>query len=674
MKRKLIEAKLIDLIEGRLTAEEHKQISAAIESDPDLKRLYQGYLDLLAVESKLSQEKIELGRSFVVRVMERLEETERPLFWRLYMKLALNRRFVAVGIVSVAALVVFVDLERNRTLFNEVNIIEESLQGPAASNSIQVQAKVEQGRIKAKQKASEAMQKASEAMRGTESKYAPSDLSISSSYSPALEPAERSLSHYANYPSVERYGQYSENPRILVRNEPLSTFSIDVDTGSYTNMRRFVREGQIPPAESVRVEEFLNYFSYDYPKQYTDPFKVYTEIAPSPLDSKRHILKIGVKSRDIGEQIKPWNLVFLVDVSGSMDSADKLGLLKQALKLLVHGMRKDDKVSLVTYAGEAGTLLEGAGKDRSAEILQKIDQLGAGGSTNGSGGINEAYRIAQKQLLKEGENRVILATDGDFNVGVTSDEELIKIIEEKRKQGVTLTTLGFGAGNLNERMIEQLANKGDGNYFYIDSFKEARKVFETDLLATIETVAKDVKVQVEFNPEHVAAYRLIGYDNRLLNKEDFKNDAIDAGETGSGHTVTALYEIALTGSPFAKELESELRYQGNKAAATTPVAGNSELAFVKIRYKEPTGSDSRELSFPIQVSEVKAESASASADFKFAASVHYLAADLRNSALTDKHPISEVLRLARDNMGKDTEGYRREFVDLVESLASLKRK
>ena len=658
MKRKLIEAKLIDLIEGRLTAEEHKQISAAIESDPDLKRLYQGYLDLLAVESKLSQEKIELGRSFVVRVMERLEETERPLFWRLYMKLALNRRFVAVGIVSVAALVIFVDLERNRTLFNEVNIIEESLQGPAASNSSQVQAKVEQGRIKAIPQASERWLD----MRGP------------SSYSPALEPAERSLSHYANYPSVERYGQYSENPRILVRNEPLSTFSIDVDTGSYTNMRRFVREGQIPPAESVRVEEFLNYFSYDYPKQYTDPFKVYTEIAPSPLDSKRHLLKIGVKSRDIGEQIKPWNLVFLVDVSGSMDSADKLGLLKQALKLLVHGMRKDDKVSLVTYAGEAGTLLEGAGKDRSAEILQKIDQLGAGGSTNGSGGINEAYRIAQKQLLKEGENRVILATDGDFNVGVTSDEELIKIIEEKRKQGVTLTTLGFGEGNLNERMIEQLANKGDGNYFYIDSFKEARKVFETDLLATIETVAKDVKVQVEFNPEHVAAYRLIGYDNRLLNKEDFKNDAIDAGETGSGHTVTALYEIALTGSPFAKELESELRYQGNKAAATTPVAGNSELAFVKIRYKEPTGSDSRELSFPIQVSEVKAESASASADFKFAASVHYLAADLRNSALTDKHPLSEVLRLARDNMGKDTEGYRREFVDLVESLASLKRK
>ena len=657
MKRKLIEAKLIDLIEGRLTAEEHKQISAAIESDPDLKRLYQGYLDLLAVESKLSQEKIELGRSFVVRVMERLEETERPLFWRLYMKLALNRRFVAVGIVSVAALVVFVDLERNRTLFNEVNIIEESLQGPAASNPIQVQAKVEQGRIKNIPQVSERWL----------------DMGPSSR-SAVLEPAERSLSHYANYPSVERYGQYSENPRILVRNEPLSTFSIDVDTGSYTNMRRFVREGQIPPAESVRVEEFLNYFSYDYPKQYTDPFKVYTEIAPSPLDSKRHLLKIGVKSRDIGEQIKPWNLVFLVDVSGSMASADKLGLLKQALKLLVHGMRKDDKVSLVTYAGEAGTLLEGAGKDRSAEILQKIDQLGAGGSTNGSGGINEAYRIAQKQLLKEGENRVILATDGDFNVGVTSDEELIKIIEEKRKQGVTLTTLGFGEGNLNERMIEQLANKGDGNYFYIDSFKEARKVFETDLLATIETVAKDVKVQVEFNPEHVAAYRLIGYDNRLLNKEDFKNDAIDAGETGSGHTVTALYEIALTGSPFAKELESELRYQGNKAAATTPVAGNSELAFVKIRYKEPTGSDSRELSFPIQVSEVKAESASASADFKFAASVHYLAADLRNSALTDKHPISEVLRLARDNMGKDTEGYRREFVDLVESLASLKRK
>ena len=657
MKRKLIEAKLIDLIEGRLTADEHKQISAAIESDPDLKRLYQGYLDLLAVESKLSQEKIELGRSFVVRVMERLEETERPLFWRLYMKLALNRRFVAVGIVSVAALVVFVDLERNRTLFNEVNIIEESLQGPAASNSIQVQAKVEQGRIKAIPQVSERWL----------------DMGPSSR-SAVLEPAERSLSHYANYPSVERYGQYSENPRILVRNEPLSTFSIDVDTGSYTNMRRFVREGQVPPAESVRVEEFLNYFSYDYPKQYTDPFKVYTEIAPSPLDSKRHLLKIGVKSRDIGEQIKPWNLVFLVDVSGSMDSADKLGLLKQALKLLVHGMRKDDKVSLVTYAGEAGTLLEGAGKDRSAEILQKIDQLGAGGSTNGSGGIHEAYRIAQKQLLKEGENRVILATDGDFNVGVTSDEELIKIIEEKRKQGVTLTTLGFGAGNLNERMIEQLANKGDGNYFYIDSFKEARKVFETDLLATIETVAKDVKVQVEFNPEHVAAYRLIGYDNRLLNKEDFKNDAIDAGETGSGHTVTALYEIALTGSHFAKELESELRYHGNKAAATTPVAGNSELAFVKIRYKEPTGSDSRELSFPIQVSEVKAESASASADFKFAASVHYLAADLRNSALTDKHPISEVLRLARDNMGKDTEGYRREFVDLVESLASLKRK
>ncbi len=328
--------------------------------------------------------------------------------------------------------------------------------------------------------------------------------------------------------NTERYYEVTENSSIRTSTEPMSTFSIDVDTGSYTNARRFLQMGQLPPSQSVRIEEFINYFDYDYPTGGSvsgerAPFASSFELAPSPYSDGKYLLKIGIQAQSMDEvdSEKPWNLVFLVDVSGSMSSPDKLGLVQRSLKVLANNMRPGDKVSLVTYAGSAGLVLPPTEINEKQKILTAIDNLRSGGSTHGSAGIHQAYQTAESAFIKNGVNRVILATDGDFNVGTTSQADLVRLIEKKRQSGITLTTLGFGTGNYNEAMMEQIANKGNGNYFYIDGFKEARKVFETDLFGTIEVVAKDVKLQIEFNPEHVAQYRLVGYENRKLKNEDF---------------------------------------------------------------------------------------------------------------------------------------------------------
>lgn len=470
----------------------------------------------------------------------------------------------------------------------------------------------------------------------------------------------------------ERYREWQENERIAVATQPVSTFSIDVDTGSYTNVRRFLNSGMLPPKDAVRIEEFINYFDYSYPAQSEDAFGVNYEIAPSPLEPERYLLKVGVKARDLSalEESKPWNLVFLVDVSGSMMPQNKLPLVQAALKLLVNRMRPNDRIALVTYAGRAGIALESTGADQKQKILSAIDSLSAGGSTAGSAGITMAYQIAKQNFSEKSVNRVILATDGDFNVGTTSFAALLRQIEDERRSGVTLTTIGVGTGNINEAMMEQVANKGNGNYFYVDSFKEARKVFERDLTGTIEIVAKDVKLQIEFNPENVVEYRLIGYENRKLRNEDFSNDKIDAGEIGSGHTVTALYELVLAGTPEAKRLATQLRYQ--KQADAQPVKELSdELGFLQVRFKQPNGSKSVLRKFPIRTSVVKQSAAEASDDFRFAAAVSYFGHLLRASKFSGDYDLNGVEKLAEGALGKDKHGYRREFVELVKNAKSL---
>ncbi len=471
--------------------------------------------------------------------------------------------------------------------------------------------------------------------------------------------------------SGDHYVSSGENDRLSVAEAPLSTFSLDVDTASYANMRRFVLSRQLPPRDSVRVEDFVNYFDYNYPSQKGDLFTVSYEIAPAPLDSGRHLLKLGIKARDSEFRETPWNLVFLIDVSGSMASEDKLELIKKALRILVNNMRSEDRIGIVTYAGAAGIHLEPSTVANRSRILSAIDSLRAGGNTNGSGGLDLAYRVAETHKRSAAVNRVIIASDGDFNVGITSREKLTKIIEEKRRSGITLTALGVGRGNLNDAMLEQIANKGNGSYFYLDSLKEARRVMEEQIASTIEVVAKDVKLQIEFNPQHVREYRLIGYDNRTLQNSDFHDDQADAGEIGVGHTVTALYEVVLAGSRVPETIE----YRFRQTPSPTPEYNNdheSELAFLKMRYKEPYGSQSNLLEFPINASAVRSSGENTSDDFRFAAAVAYYAQKIREGKFSASYSMQEIRRLAESGRGLDESGQRREFIDLVKDTAILR--
>lgn len=391
-----------------------------------------------------------------------------------------------------------------------------------------------------------------------------------------LPPDIRYLSEPADR---ETYGHFDDNPVKRVAEAPVSTFSIDVDTGSYANVRRFLNQGRLPVKDAVRVEEMINYFSYDYPlpKDKTEPFLVTTEIAPTPWNKDTRLLRIGLKGYDIApDKLPNANLVFLIDVSGSMSSPDKLPLLKSGLKLLVQKLRAQDRVSIVVYAGSTGVVLEATPGDQKGKIIAAIDGLTAGGSTAGGAGIQLAYAMAEQSFIPGDINRVLLATDGDFNVGIVSFEALKDLIEQKHKTGISLTTLGFGTGNYNERLMEQLADAGDGNYAYIDNLNEANKVLVNEMSSTLETIARDVKIQIEFNPAVVAEYRLVGYENRVLKREDFGNDKVDAGDIGAGHSVTALYELTLVGSP-GRKIEP-LRYGSEPPAKGNP----DELAWLRL--------------------------------------------------------------------------------------------
>ena len=482
---------------------------------------------------------------------------------------------------------------------------------------------------------------------------------------------------FRGYPqqNSENYLEIEENRIRQVISDPVSTFSIDVDTASYSNLRRMLNgEGRLPPADAVKIEEMINYFSYSYPEpeNLDQPFSVHTEVAPAPWNEQKLLLQIGLKGYEPEASERPAaNLVFLVDVSGSMQSPDKLGLVQKSLRLLVNQMNADDRIALAVYAGSAGLVLESTPGSEKSEILRAIDSLQAGGSTNGSAGIHLAYEVAEQNFIEGGINRILIASDGDMNVGTIGVDALKALIEEKRKSGIAVTTLGFGTGNYNEAIMEQIADVGNGNAAYIDSLLEAQKVLVNEMQSTLLTIAKDVKIQVEFNPGLVSEYRLIGYENRMLAREDFRNDQVDAGEIGAGHRVTALYEITLKGS--GAEMIPNLRYQSEEQSETEQSTLTSEIAYVNLRYKLPEESISTEFGQAVDRAEIQPSLTDASDNLRFAASVAAFAQLLRDSDYSLGMSFDQVLDMARPARGEDRYGYRSEFLSLVELAKSLSR-
>ncbi len=472
-------------------------------------------------------------------------------------------------------------------------------------------------------------------------------------------------------PNTESYDKIAENAFLSVAQNPLSTFSVDVDTASYANTRRFLAQGKLPPKDAVRIEELINYFEYAYPDPTgSEPFSVTTEVSAAPWKPAHRLVHIGLQGKRLATKDMPArNLVFLLDVSGSMGQPNKLPLLKRSLKELAENLTQKDRIAIVVYAGASGQVLPSTPATQKTKILDALDRLEAGGSTNGGEGIKLAYEVARQNFRKDGINRVILATDGDFNVGVSSPAALERLIEEKRKSGVFLTVLGFGMGNYKDSTLEKLADKGNGNYAYIDNIAEARKVLVQQAGATLVTIAKDVKIQVEFNPKWVSAYRLIGYENRMLANEDFNDDKKDAGDIGAGHSVTALYEVVPVGVPSSAGSVDALKYQ--KPAAASSAQDSGELMAVKLRYKAPQGDTSKLLSHVIQAKSLPL--AKTSKAFRFSASVAAFGMLLRNSKHAGNANFSLVKELAQGAESSDPHGYRREFLGMVRRAKQLKK-
>ncbi|GAB0157504.1 hypothetical protein CHRYSEOSP005_27820 [Chryseobacterium sp. Alg-005] len=485
-----------------------------------------------------------------------------------------------------------------------------------------------------------------------------------------LEKIQDSISKARNLQQSnnEEYDAFVENPFELTKNQSVSTFSIDVDHAAYSNIRRMINNGEHVNKNAVRIEEMINYFKYSYPQPKNDqPFSINTEYNEAPWNPRHKLLKIGLQGKNVPmDKLPASNFIFLIDVSGSMDAPNKLPLLKSSFKVLLDQLRPKDKVGIVVYAGSAGMVLPSTYADEKSKIMEALDKLQAGGSTAGGEGIELAYKMAQENFVKDGNNRVIIATDGDFNVGKSSVTDLQTLIEEKKKSGVFLTCLGFGMGNFKDNVMETLANKGNGNYAYIDNLQEANKFLGKEFAGSMYTIAKDVKIQIEFNPEYVKSYRLIGYENRKLKNEDFTNDKIDAGELGSGHTVTALYEVIPVNvkSDFLPK-ETALKY------STQTASGNfgDELATVKFRYKRPDGDKSMEITQVVENSDLSM--AAASQDFKFASSVAWFGLVLRDSQLIKNRDNEEIIKLAKKGKNNDEEGYRSEFLRLVETYGNL---
>jgi len=491
------------------------------------------------------------------------------------------------------------------------------------------------------------------------------------------EEAFRDIRQRASEFNTTTYDHIGENPFLDAKSNPLSTFSIDVDTASYSNLRRFINTGSLPPKDAVRVEEMINYFTYDY-SQPSDgrPFAVHLDVASCPWETSHRLVRIGLKGKEIATDKRgPSNLVFLLDVSGSMMPPERLPLVKQAMRLLVEKLTENDRVAIVVYAGGPGLALPSTTGDHKEQILEALENLQAGGSTNGAEGIQLAYQIAADNFIKGGVNRVILATDGDFNVGVTNQGDLIRLIEEKAKSGVFLSVLGVGTDNLKDSTMQKLADKGNGNYAFLDSLDEARKVLVQQMNGTLVTIAKDVKIQVEFNPARVASYRLIGYEKRMLRKEDFNNDKVDAGEIGAGRTVTALYEVvpvgALSNPAASVPPVDPLKYSSDERSASTPSTSSNAMLTVKLRYKKPDG-DKSEL-VERAVTDAGGNFGNAPVDLKFAAAVAEFGMILRDSEYKGNGTFAAVLEWAQEGKGSDATGYRAGFIELVRKAQALKK-
>ncbi|OHD10881.1 MAG: hypothetical protein A2Y41_09865 [Spirochaetes bacterium GWB1_36_13] len=467
--------------------------------------------------------------------------------------------------------------------------------------------------------------------------------------------------------NTEAYDKITENQFQSPHENPLSTFSIDVDTASYANMRRFINQNMLPPKDAVRIEELVNYFKYTYPQPTgKDPFSVNLESGVCPWNEKHYLIKIGLQGKEIQvSQLPSSNLVFLLDVSGSMSDPNKLPLLKKTLEILVGNLRKTDRVAIVVYAGAAGVVLESTPGNEKEKIMNAFNKLNAGGSTAGGEGIELAYKIAKENFIKKGNNRIILATDGDFNIGASSDAEMVRLIEKKREEGIFLTVLGFGMGNYKDSKMEKLSNAGNGNYAYIDNILEAKKVMGVEIWGTLFTIAKDVKIQIEFNPAKVKGYRLIGYENRMLKSEDFNDDKKDAGEIGSGHTVTAVYEIIPASSDEKIPGIDELKYQKKETVAS------DELLTIKFRYKKPDGDTSILMTQSIKESDIS--KTNVSENFQFVSAVIEFGLLLRDSEFKGTSSFEDVIKLAKASKGQDNEGYRAEFIQLVEKAMLLKK-
>lgn len=489
--------------------------------------------------------------------------------------------------------------------------------------------------------------------------------SAKSAGNPAMDACESyAIYTYPDNFNTEEYNSITENGFRSVATAPLSTFAADVDTASYANIRRMINYGELPQPDAVRIEEMLNYFHYDYPAPKGDePFSVTTEISACPWNPDTKLMMIGMQAKQVDEtDKKPSNLVFLIDVSGSMDEPDKLPLVKNAFLLLCEQLKENDTISIVTYAGNDSVVLEGESGANSQKIMSAIEDLEAGGSTAGSMGIERAYKIAKKYFKADGNNRVILATDGDLNVGITSEGALTKLIKEKKESGIFLSVLGFGTGNIKDNKMEALADNGNGNYSYIDSRFEARKVLVEELGANFFTIAKDVKFQLEFNPQYIKGYRLIGYENRVMNDEDFKDDAKDGGEVGAGHRVTVLYEIVEKNSPM--EISSDLKYQNSTSV------GSDELLNISVRYKEPNADSSRELNYPIKQDAVKEQM---SDNMKFASAIAQTGMLLRDSEYKGNSDYNNVLELLNSISDITNDKDKLEFMVLVNKIADLSK-
>ncbi|MEY8591839.1 von Willebrand factor type A domain-containing protein [Butyricimonas hominis] len=481
---------------------------------------------------------------------------------------------------------------------------------------------------------------------------------------------QRRADYYSN---TEEYNSFSQNQFRKALDAPLSTFSIDVDVASYSNMRRFINNGQMPPADAIRTEELLNYFTYDYPApRGNDPVSITTEVSVAPWNPQHRLVHIGIKAKEIAmENLPASNLVFLIDVSGSMSDQNKLPLLKSSLKMLVQKLRPQDRVAIVTYANHTKELLPSTSCEDKQKIISVIESLYASGGTAGGDGIQRAYRVAEASFIKNGNNRIILATDGDFNIGLSSPQELEKLIETKRSSGIYLTVLGFGMGNYKDNRVQTLAEKGNGNHAYIDNLTEAKKVLVSEFGGTLFTVAKDVKIQVEFNPAKVQAYRLIGYESRLLEDKDFNDDTKDAGEMGAGHSVTALYEVIPVGvkSNLLGDIDP-LKYQKTEKKEKKSLTDSPELLTLKLRYKQPDSDKSSKME--VAVIDKNTSLNNVSENFRFSAAVAGFGMLLQDSKYKNDLTYDDVIHLAREATQYDPEGYRKEFIRLVESAALLK--